>query len=159
FTLSTSVATGTDDANAATNSRVVCDAAGSAGPDGIFNTADDSPANCAQAGPIAGNKVDKKKPILNPTVTPNPVVLRGAATAFANASDGTGSGIATQGCDPANTTSVGTKSVNCTTTDVAGNSTTASASYSVIYKTSGTVCLGEPGHQILQPIDADGTSV
>ena len=46
FSLMTSVAAGTEKANAGTDSRVVCDVAG----------------NCATAGPIAGNKIDRKAP-------------------------------------------------------------------------------------------------
>ena len=47
FSLSTSVAAGTETANASTGSRNVCDVSG----------------NCSTAGPIAGNKIDKKGPI------------------------------------------------------------------------------------------------
>src|SRR5204863_124888 len=46
FSLSTSVAAGSESSNASTGSRQVCDSAG----------------NCATAGPIAGNKVDRKAP-------------------------------------------------------------------------------------------------
>ena len=49
FTLITHVAIGTDTADAATDSRQVCDNAG----------------NCATAGPITGNKVDKKAPAVS----------------------------------------------------------------------------------------------
>ena len=75
-------------------------------------------------------KVDKTTPELSPAVNPNPVPLNGAATATAGASD-TISGIATQGCDPLDTSSVGTKSVRCTAIDNAGNSNSANASYTV----------------------------
>lgn len=59
FTLSTSVPSGTETANAFTGSRQVCDIAG----------------NCAIAGPIGGNMVDKKPPaitITSPTATAYP---------------------------------------------------------------------------------------
>ncbi|MDQ3745106.1 MAG: hypothetical protein M3444_12050 [Acidobacteriota bacterium] len=46
FSLSTNVPANTEDPNASTGSRQVCDAAG----------------NCANAGPVGGNKVDKKAP-------------------------------------------------------------------------------------------------
>jgi hypothetical protein len=49
FTLQTAVPVGMEDANAATDSREVCDKQG----------------NCATAGPIRGNKVDKKAPTVN----------------------------------------------------------------------------------------------
>ena len=48
FVLTTSVAAGTETANALTNTREVCDAVG----------------NCATAGPIGGNKIDKKAPVI-----------------------------------------------------------------------------------------------
>jgi hypothetical protein len=50
--LSTGVAAGTETSNAATSSLSICDAVG----------------NCAPAGPVGGNKVDKKAPIDPPTV-------------------------------------------------------------------------------------------
>ena len=46
FDLVTDVAAGTETANASTNSRTVCDAAG----------------NCATAGPVSGIRVDRKAP-------------------------------------------------------------------------------------------------
>ncbi len=51
FSLSTSVAFGTETSNASTGSRGVCDAVG----------------NCATAGPIAGNKIDKSAPVTTAT--------------------------------------------------------------------------------------------
>jgi hypothetical protein len=90
-------------------------------------------------------------------VSPNPVILNGSATANAGASDSV-SGIDTQSCDAVDTSSVGSHSVNCSATDKAGNSSSASASYTVQYASTG-MCLGAPGHTILQPINADGSSV
>ncbi|HEV2091783.1 MAG TPA: chitobiase/beta-hexosaminidase C-terminal domain-containing protein, partial [Rubrobacter sp.] len=55
FNLSTSVAAGTENANASTDSRTISDAAG----------------NTATAGPIGGNKVDKKAPEVLPTDVTN----------------------------------------------------------------------------------------
>jgi len=49
FLLTTSVPPGTETSNAATGTRTVCDIGG----------------NCATAGPIVGNKVDKKAPTVN----------------------------------------------------------------------------------------------
>src|SRR5207244_383346 len=49
FSLSTSVPAGAEDANAATGFRQVCDVAG----------------NCATAGPIGGNKIDRKAPAIS----------------------------------------------------------------------------------------------
>jgi hypothetical protein len=59
FNLSTSVPSGTETASALTGSRLVCDVAG----------------NCAIAGPIGGNMVDKKPPVITittPTATSYP---------------------------------------------------------------------------------------
>jgi hypothetical protein len=79
FDLSTNVPAGVETANAFTNSREVCDAVG----------------NCATAGPIGGNKVDRKAPVI--------VVTQPAATEYTHSdtlvldysvTDG-GSGVAT----------------------------------------------------------------
>ena len=78
-----------------------------------------------------GISIDTTAPILSPTVTPNPVFLNGTATATANATD-TLSGIATQSCAATNTATVGSKTVACTATDIAGNTAGADASYEVV---------------------------
>ena len=79
FDLSTSVPAGTETANALTSTREVCDAVG----------------NCATAGPIGGNMVDKKAPAI--------VIIQPAATEYTHSdtlvldysvTDG-GSGVAT----------------------------------------------------------------
>ncbi|HEX7422492.1 MAG TPA: PxKF domain-containing protein [Terriglobales bacterium] len=121
-------------------------------------TCTDRAGNVSGPATASGINIDKTKPTLSPSVTPNPVVLNGSATASAGAQDLL-SGIASQSCDAPVTNSVGAKTLNCTATDKAGNSNSASVSYSVIYAPFGTVCLGSPGHTILQPINADGTSV
>jgi hypothetical protein len=48
FTLATTVAPGVETAGAATGTRMVCDVAG----------------NCAQAGPVAGNRIDRRPPAI-----------------------------------------------------------------------------------------------
>jgi len=77
-----------------------------------------------------GINIDKTAPTLAPTVTPNPVSWRGLATAAANATDNL-SGIASQSCPAVDTSTVGTKSLTCTATDLAGNTNTANVSYVV----------------------------
>jgi uncharacterized repeat protein (TIGR03803 family) len=57
-----------------------------------------------------------------------------------------------------NTSSVGAKSFTVNAQDTLGNSSSATNNYSVGYTSSGT-CNGEAGHAILQPINADGTSI
>ena len=81
-------------------------------------------------------KIDKTAPTLNPTVSPNPVVLNGTATANPGASDPNtyGSGIASASCGPVDTSTAGPHSVSCSATDNAGNSNNASAQYSVAFK-------------------------
>jgi hypothetical protein len=90
------------------------------------------------AGPVDVTiKRDATNPTLSPSVSPNPVLLNGSATASAGASDNL-SGIFSASCDPVDTSSVGgSKSVACTATDNAGNSANASAPYSVGYKFAG----------------------
>ncbi len=83
-----------------------------------------------------GINIDKTAPVLNPSVSPNPVLLGGSATASPNASDAL-SGIANESCDTPNTSSVGGKTVNCTATDLAGNMASAQANYRVIYNFNG----------------------
>lgn len=120
FSLSTSVADGTENGDAATESRQVCDLAG----------------NCAPAGPIGGNKIDRKAPALtlpaNPTV--NATSPAGALVSFsASASDGADPSAAAS-CSPASgsTFAIGTNSVLCTATDHVGNSSTGPFSVTVL---------------------------
>jgi hypothetical protein len=82
--------------------------------------------------------VDTTPPTLNPSVSPNPVLLKGTAQASAGAKD-TLSGVesSNSNCDTPDTSSVGSKSVSCKATDNAGNTHTASASYSVNYDFKG----------------------
>jgi hypothetical protein len=106
--------------------------------DGIFTatgTATDNANNSATVnfGPI---KIDKTAPALAPSVSPNPVLLNGTATATAGATD-TGSGVATQSCGTVLTSTVGTQTVTCTATDNAGNTATANATYQVIFNFTG----------------------
>jgi hypothetical protein len=148
FSLATAVPDGTETANALTGSRVVCDVAG----------------NCATAGPVSGNKVDKKAPSITITSPQNNAVyaLNQAATASYDCSDG-GSGVATcNGPVPTGgniaTAVVGAKTFPVTSADQVGNATSASGSYQIRYASSGS-CNGDSGHQILPPISAGGTSV
>lgn len=83
--------------------------------------------------------VDTTAPTLNPSVSPDPVVLNGSATATANASDPTpGSGLLSSSCDAVDTSAVGSaQSVDCYAEDNAGNTNQATATYSVIYAVCG----------------------
>jgi hypothetical protein len=146
--------TGTD----ATSGIDSCSSGTYSGPDGtgltVSGTCTDEAGNTSGAATSAVFDFDDTNPTLAPSVSPNPVLLNGSATATPNASDAT-SGVATSSCGAVVTSSVGTgKTVGCQATDHAGNSATSNASYSVVYAT-GTTCLGAPGHQILQPINAN----
>jgi len=85
---------------------------------------------------------DAAAPALNPVVTPDPVLLNGSAVANPNATD-TVSGLASATCDSVDSSSVGLHTVACSATDNAGNTASASASFTVVtpinYLISGTV--------------------
>jgi hypothetical protein len=129
---------------------------------GTYSSPDSATASATRScTDLAGNtaadsvpfKYDATAPTLTPSVSPNPVVLNGSASASPGASDAT-SGVASAACGPVDTSSVGSHAVACTATDNAGNQTSVSAPYSVNYAATGS-CLGSPGHQILQPINAN----
>ncbi|HEX2289453.1 MAG TPA: PxKF domain-containing protein, partial [Pseudonocardiaceae bacterium] len=116
------------------------------GPDGssvtVTGTCSDNAGNSAN-GSTPPFKYDNTDPTLAPTISPNPVLLNGSATASANANDAT-SGVDSSSCDPVNTGTIGAnQSVSCSATDKAGNSNTANATYSVKADFNG----------FLQPID------
>src|SRR5262249_25437805 len=90
------------------------------------------------SAPVASSsfKYDATAPTLAPSVSPNPVLLNGSASASPNTNDNL-SGVASASCGAPTTSSVGTKSVSCSATDKAGNTANANASYTVIYNFSG----------------------
>ncbi len=120
FNLSTNVAADTDDSNASTNSQQLADVAG----------------NTVTAGPISGNKVDKKAPVVTPAddIDSTGWHKAGVTKAF-EATDGTGSGLA-KSEDASFSLSVSKESASAsapttasrTVTDNAGNSTTRTVS-------------------------------
>jgi hypothetical protein len=124
FVLSTNVAGGTETANASTGSDTVCDVAG----------------NCSTAGPVAGNKVDKKAPTVTITspVEGSVYVLNQSVIASYSCTDG-GSGVASCIGSSAtgsniDTSSVGAKTFTLSATDNVGNSAPPkSVSYTVTY--------------------------
>jgi hypothetical protein len=109
FSLSTTVPDGAEDANAATDSRQICDVAG----------------NCAPAGPIGGNKVDRAIPFVTIT-TPFEVDATSPAgaivTYLASARDGADPN-PTMTCVPPSGSlfPIGSTEVPCTATDHVGN--------------------------------------
>ncbi len=123
FTLSTSVPDETETANAATSSHQVCDVAG----------------NCATAGPIAGNNVDKKAPTISITipVSATPYLLHQAVAVNYSCADG-GSGVASCTGPVANggaldTITVGAKTFNVAAADQVGNASNQTVNYTVTY--------------------------
>ena len=121
FTLATLVPSGVEDGNAATDTRLVCDKAG----------------NCATAGPIGGNKIDRKNPTITLTSPLNGATFelnQSVASSFSCADDGSGlvSCIGNVvGGSPIDTASSGVKAFIVTALDAAGNMSTASATYTV----------------------------
>jgi uncharacterized repeat protein (TIGR01451 family) len=122
FTLTTNVAAGSENANASTDQRSVC------------NTKN----LCTTAGPVTGNKVDKKAPtitITSPTANAT-YQLNAVITASYTCTDG-GAGVSScQGTvangSAINTSSTGTKTFSVIASDSVGNGSNASVTYSVV---------------------------
>ena len=76
--------------------------------------------------------VDQTPPSMSPAVNPNPVMEGGAATAWPYAQD-TPSQVATQECDPVDTTTPGHHTVTCRAVDQAGNEASGAAAYDVLF--------------------------
>lgn len=77
-------------------------------------------------------KIDRTAPTLAPSVGPGTLLLNSTLSASANGNDAL-SGIASQGCAPLSTASVGSRSVACTATDAAGNAASGNAGYRVVF--------------------------
>jgi hypothetical protein len=104
----------------------------------VSGSCTDQAGNTSALAASSAFQYDNTKPTLSPSVSPNPVVLNGSATASANAADlMSGIDSANTGCDPVVTGSVGPHTVACHATDNAGNMATASATYTVNY----AICL------------------
>jgi hypothetical protein len=147
FSLSTTVPANSEDSNASTGSRSIADGVG----------------NSATAGPISGNKVDKKGPsisITTPAASGNYTLAQAVAASYGCTDGGSGSGTCV-GTVPnlsnIDTASVGSKTFTVNATDAVGNPSMLSVGYNVNFSLG--TCNGEAGHQVLQPINADGTSV
>jgi hypothetical protein len=100
----------------------------------VTGTATDEAGNTA-TDTVSGINIDKTAPTLSPTVSPNPAILNGTATASANATDAL-SGVASESCGTVDTSTVGPGSVDCQATDVAGNTGYATANYTVTVNVS-----------------------
>ncbi len=147
FSLSTSVPAGTEDGDVSTGYRVVCDVAG----------------NCATAGPIAGNKIDRKAPTLSlpADMTVNATSPAGATVSFSpSALDGADPDPAVS-CTPSSGSvfALGTTTVECSATDHVGNESAGSFAVTVLEAATPTcdgkvaTIVGTPG-----PTEIRGTS-
>ncbi|MEO8680596.1 MAG: FG-GAP-like repeat-containing protein [Vicinamibacterales bacterium] len=117
FSLVTSVAVGTETTSAETTTRTVCDAVG----------------NCATAGPIGGNQVDRQAPAIHVILPAGGTYLVGESVSAAISCDDGGSGVATcatVGGD-IDTSVPGTRNLTVTAADRVGNTSSANASYTV----------------------------
>lgn len=120
--LTTSVTAGAETAGAPTNARTICDTVG----------------NCAPAGPIVGNMIDKKAPqisLLTPTATT--YTIGQAVAASYSCTDG-GSGVTScSGTLPngtnLDTSTVGSRTFGVNSADGVGNTASASVGYDVSY--------------------------
>jgi hypothetical protein len=121
FNLTTSVAAGSEVSNASTDSRQVCDSAG----------------NCATAGPVAGNMVDRKAPTVTCGTAPNFALNQPGSVVSATVSDGGSGPAASPITASATTSSAGAFSVSLTGRDNAGNQTTVACPYTVGFTFSG----------------------
>jgi hypothetical protein len=83
-------------------------------------------------------KLDATDPVLDPTLNVSTPIVVGQAgvTASPNASDAT-SGVASSSCGTVDTSNPGVQAVECTATDNAGNTATASLAYVVEYRILG----------------------
>jgi len=126
----------------------------------VSRTVYDAAGNSATAG-ISHINVDLTAPIVTITVPANGgfYVLGASVASSFSCADQTSGVASCTGPATVDTNSVGSKSFAVTATDNAGNPATLTNTYNVQYAPVGTMCLGSPSHQILQPINVDGSSV
>lgn len=121
FGLTTSVAADAESADAATDSRTVCDRAG----------------HCASAGPIAGHKIDRRLPdVMLSAPAASTYSLHQVVSADFACGD-TGAGLASCTGDlatgtPIDTATAGARSFAVTAVDAVGNTRTTTVSYTVL---------------------------
>jgi hypothetical protein len=118
-----------------------------------------------RAGNEVGNKVgginiDKTAPTIAITAPFGNYVLNGPNTAAFTCGDNLSGVVSCSGPATFDVSSIGSKTYGpVTASDLAGNGASSTSTYSVQYAGSSGTCLGSPGHTILQPINADGSSV
>jgi hypothetical protein len=117
------------------------------------------------ASDIHGNiSIDTTAPVVAVTVVShNAVYILGAVPAAGCSTSDVLSGVnasATLAVTGGVAPGVGTFTAACNgATDKAGNMAAASVTYKVQFAPVGTSCLGSPAHEVLQPVNPDGTSV
>ena len=106
----------------------------------------DNAGNSSGPAASAAFNYDDTNPVVTGTVSPNPVVLNGAATVSANATDNLSRVAGAPTCGAVNTSTVGAKTVTCSALDNAGNTGSVVIPYSVIFNF----------HGFFQPVDNNG---
>lgn len=148
FSLTTSVAGGTETASATTGSREVCDALD----------------NCTTAGPFGGVKVDKKAPSITITSPTGATVIQGqAVVAGYSCADG-GAGTASCSGPVANgatisTTTTGPATFTVVAADGVGNSTSRTVNYAVTAANTAPVVRADLGVTGLNEVGFQSRSV
>ncbi|TXI43447.1 MAG: hypothetical protein E6Q50_18870, partial [Lysobacter sp.] len=92
----------------------------------------DAAGNASAPSNTVTLKIDRTAPTLNATMPPATLLLNATHDFQLSATDAL-SGIASQSCSGFDTTTVGTRLATCSATDMAGNLTTRSATYKVVY--------------------------
>jgi hypothetical protein len=120
FSLSTNVTGGTESNDAQTASRSVCDAKG----------------NCVTAGPVGGNRVDKRPPTITVVAPASGAYAYGQSVIASFQCTDAGSGVST--CagtaahgNPIDTSTAGSKTFTVVSKDLAGNGAETSIPYTV----------------------------
>jgi hypothetical protein len=126
-------------------------------------TCTDKAGNVSAAATASGISIDLTQPVVAVTgVTNGATYTLGAVPAAGCSTSDALSGVATSGSLSVSggvPPGVGTFTASCNgAVDKAGNSKNTSVTYTVQYATGG-MCLGSAGHQILEPINWNGTSV
>lgn len=121
FDLTTSVAAEAESADAATDSRTVCDLAG----------------NCVTAGPVGANKIDRRRPDVTVSAPAAGTYVFQQVVSAGFACGDTGAGVASCTGDvvtgaPIDTATAGAKSFAVTAVDAVGNTRTTTVSYTVL---------------------------
>ena len=154
FALTTSLPAGSETANATTDSRQVCDAAG----------------NCATAGPIGGIKIDMRAPAIQVTApAERRYLLAERVTAAYGCTDG-GAGVAScagpvEPGAPIDTATVGARAFTVNAVDEVGNASAMEVAYSVgygiqpLYDPTRAYKAGSTVNLIVALTDANGRNV